>query len=235
MMKAKQYIASGCRPDLRGVIIAAVAASVLMLLLGLAHLALAERLAANTAVAPLAPDVLQGLPLQIGAWNGEDVPLDDAIVRRTDTDALINRRYSRGGLESVSLYVGCGVRTRDMMVHRPEVCYIGAGWTRTGRNSRDVPLPDGATLPGTVFEFSRGTLNAARLVVLYYYIVDGQWCRNLSDWQYRYWRIGHVGQVQIAVSVDTMPMEDALSVVLEFGADSAPRILSLFHDMQKAQ
>jgi len=232
MMNARQHTTARCGPDLRPVTTAAVAASLLMLLLGLAHLALAARLTAGTAAQPLTPDVLQRLPLQMGIWDGVDVPLDDAIVRRTDTDALINRRYSRGGLESVSLYVGCGVRTRDMMVHRPEVCYIGAGWTRTGRNPRDVLLPDGAMLPCTVFEFSRGALNTARLVVLYYYIVDGQYCRDLSDWQYRFWRIGYVGQVQIAVSADTMPVQDAVSIALEFGAHSAPQILGLFHDMK---
>jgi len=74
------------------------------------------------------------------------VPLDEAIIKATNTDAHINRSYSRNNsLEFVSLYIATGVKARDLMPHQPEVCYTGAGWTRTDKSSKELPLSD-ATL-----------------------------------------------------------------------------------------
>jgi hypothetical protein len=198
-----------------------------MFALGLSHRVLAWRLAVPRTTVMIAPDLLEQLPMQIGDWVGKDVPLDEAIVRRTDTDAHVNRQYSRGA-ECVSAYVGCGVRTRDLMVHRPEVCYIGAGWTRTARHARELPLSDGTTLPCMIFEFSRGILETTRITVLYYYIVDGQYCRNLSDWEYRFWNVGYVAQVHIAASSQAQEVGGDRNTVSSFAVESASQIMRLF-------
>ncbi len=207
--------------------LAAIAASVLMLLCSWAYRVMAAQLGTPLPVTPIAREALDTLPLQIGAWTGQDVPLDQEIVRRTDTDAHLNRRYSRGGLETVSLYVGSGVRTRDLIPHRPEVCYILAGWTRTGHRPQEVALRDNTRLPCTLFEFSRGVLNRTRLTVLHYYLVDGQYCRDLSEWRYRYWQVGSVTQVQIVIASENLTTEAAAKVVSGFAVDSAPRIREL--------
>jgi hypothetical protein len=206
-----------------------------MFAFGLAHRVLAARLAAPTTTTSIAPDLLARLPLRIDDWMGEDVPLDEAVVRRTDTDAHINRRYSRGGLESVSLYIGCGVRARDMMVHRPEVCYVGAGWTRTRRHPQELSLSNGTALPCTLFEFSRGSLNAAKIAVLYYYIVDGECCRDLSDWQYRFWRIGYVAQVHIVAPSENLAVDEGMRVVSDFAVDSVSQIIELLNRIESDQ
>jgi hypothetical protein len=80
--------------------------------------------------------------------------------------------------ESVSFYLACGVRARDLMPHRPEVCYPGNGWTLTEQRFMDVPLGDGRTLPYNVVRFSRGVFNTQSVVVLDYCVVDGQYCRG---------------------------------------------------------
>ncbi len=233
-MKAERTTTENARPNRQPAIIGAMAASLLMLAFGLSHRVLAWRLVAPTSTTAIAPDLLEQLPMQIGGWVGEDVPLDEAIVRRTDTDAHVNRRYSRGA-ESVSAYVGCGARTRDMMTHRPEVCYIGAGWTLTGRQSRDLPLSDGSTLPCTIFEFSRGVLETTKITVLYYYIVDGEYCRNLSDWQYRFWSVGYVAQVHIVASSQTQRADEDTRIISDFAEDSASEIVKLFDGIAKDQ
>jgi len=205
-----------------------------MLVFGLAHRMLVGRLAAPVIATRIASDALERVPLQIADWTGEDVPLDEAIVRRTATDAHIHRRYSRRHeVESVLAYVACGVRTRDLMAHRPEVCYVGAGWTRTGRHPRELRLSDGTTLPCTVFEFSRGALNTAKIAVLFYYVVDGRYCRDLAEWQYRFWRIGYVAQVHIVASSETLTIEEAMRAVSDFAVDSASRILELLDPIEK--
>lgn len=91
------------KPNRRPVIAAAVVASGLMLVFGLTYRVVAARLEASPDTAPISPDALAKFPLRIDDWTGEEVALDEAIVRATDTDAHLNRRYSHsGGLGAVS-------------------------------------------------------------------------------------------------------------------------------------
>jgi hypothetical protein len=225
---------SGKNPHHRPAL-AAVVASFVMLLFGWVYRTLATQLEGPLTTTVIAPDALEGVPIRIADWVGEDLPLDEAIVTRTNTDTHINRRYSRG-LESVSLYIGCGVRTRDLIMHRPDTCYIGAGWTRTGRSLRELPLCTGSILPCTVFEFSRGALNTTdKIMVLHYYIVDGHYCQSVSEWRYAFWRIGYVAQVQVVASLEALATDEATRIVSEFAAESAPQIRGLFDRVENGR
>ncbi len=179
--------------------------------------------------------------MQLGNWTGKEEPLDEAVVRATDTDAHVSRRYSRqNSLESVWLYIAYGVRARDLMPHRPEVCYTGAGWTLVDRDSTELALADGMKLLCNVLQFARGTLNKRRVVVLDYYIVDGQYCHDVRLLRSKAWRgsgtVDHVAQVQIVASVMTnMPADSAERSVLAFAIESASSIASLFEMRQESR
>jgi len=228
-------------PNRQSVIVAAVVAGFLMLVSSAAYRALAARLAAPVNASPIPPAALERLPLQIGGWTGQEVPLDEAIVRATDTEAHINRRYSRhNASEYISLYVAYGVRARDLMPHRPEVCYTGAGWTLIDRRSMELPLSDGMKLPCSVFQFSRSTLNTKKTVVLNYYIVDRQYCRDVSLLRSKAWRgsgtVRSVAQVQIVASVTANLTADlAARIVYTFAVESAPSISRLFESTKESR
>jgi EpsI family protein len=212
-----------------------------MFLFGSGYRVLATRLAAPVTTTPIADAVLQQLPQQIGDWTGQEVPLDDEIVRATDTDAHVSRRYScHGGLESAYLYIACGVKARDLMPHRPEVCYTGNGWTLEDRDSVELPLSDGARLPCNILQFSRGTLDTKAVVVLDYYIVDGQYCPDVSLLRSKAWRgsgvVQYVAQVEIVAAVMTAQMADsAVKLVSAFATDSASSIMQLFQNPEEDQ
>ena len=225
----------------RPVIIAAITASFLMLILGLGYRVLAARLAAPLNITPISPAALESLPLQIADWKGWDVPLDEDIVRVTDTDAHVNRIYSRNNsLESISLYIASGVKARDLMPHRPEVCYTGAGWTLTDKRSTELTLSDDTALPCNIMQFSRGALNAKKIVVLDYYIVDGQYCSDVSLLRSKAWRgsgwVRYVAQVQIVTSVLSNQIADsATRTVKTFAVESASLISRLFENAEEDQ
>jgi EpsI family protein len=225
----------------RPVIVAAVAAGLLVLGFGLGYRVLAARLSAPVNTTPISPETLAQLPLQIGDWIGREVPLDEAIVRATDTDAHVNRRYLRhSGLESVSLYIATGVNARDLMPHRPEVCYTGSGWTLTKRDSMELPLSNGMKLPCNVLQFSRGALGSSKVMVLDYYIVDGQYCSDISLLRSKAWRgsgtVDYVVQVQIVTSVSIAQTADsARKIISDFASASAQSIADLFEDAVKDQ
>jgi EpsI family protein len=227
-------VATELASNRRAIITAACVASLLMFAHALVHRALAETLAASATASPFDPNILKAFPMEIAGWEGEETPIEEAILRRTDAPGHISRRYARkNGLEIVSFYLACGVEARDLMPHRPEVCYVGNGWTLTKRLTKALSLDGGATLPCSLTEFSRGLLNTERLVVLHYYIVDGQCCQDVSLLRSKAWHgsgvIRHVVQVQIVTSVVEMTGADfARRTVCDFALASAPAVAGLF-------
>ncbi len=226
-------------PNQRPVIVAAVVAGFLMLISSAAYRVLAARLEAPVNTTPISPAALERLPLQIGDWMGREVSLDEAIVRATDTDAHINRSYSRNNASQyISLYIASGVKARDLMPHRPEVCYTGAGWTLIDKRSMELPLSDGMKLPCNTFQFSRGTLNTKKTVLLNYYIVDGQYCRDVSLLRSKAWRgsgtVRYVAQIQIAASATSnLTADSAARIISDFAVESASSISRLFESAEE--
>jgi len=221
-------------------IVAAISASLLMLIFGLTRLVLATILDTPVTTVPIAPDALDGLPLQIGDWTGVDVPLDKSIVRRTDSDVHINRRYSRGnGLGSISLYVCCGVNIRRLIVHSPQACYPANGWTLADRRSLVLPLNDRIKLPCSIFQFIRGEVNPTEMTVLHYFITDGQYHDSISELRSKLWHVFSsvqwVAQVQIVASTAALTEGSAKTLVCDFAVDSASSIAELFEHIQKDQ
>ncbi|MDT8302813.1 MAG: EpsI family protein [Sedimentisphaerales bacterium] len=225
----------------KSVAVAAIAAGLVIIVFSAAYNVLAARLATPMNITLLTSAELELLPLDIGDWTGREVPLDEEIVRATDTDAYVNRIYSRrNDTEHISLYIAYGGRARDLMPHRPEVCYTGAGWTRIDSRSLKLSLRDETELPCNIFQFTRGTLNNKKTVVLDYYIVDGQYYRDVSGLRFKVWRgsgtVRYVAQVQIVSSTSVnLNASSAEKIVCSFAAESAPLISRLFESTGDTQ
>ena len=220
----------------RSAMIAAVLAGVLMFTSGMTYRVLAARIWPPVIAPPFAPDTLQGLPMQINGWEGSDVSLDEAIVDRTDADAYVNRRYlSAEDNEVVSVYVACGVRARDLSVHRPENCYRSAGWTLQSRRLLELTLANGMTLPCTIFEFLRGGVSVQRVTVLHCLIVDGQFCGDfaavLKITGHRFDTVRYVAQMQIVASLEPSMVDSKAGTVAAFAMDLAPHVAELLGDL----
>ena len=70
------------------------------------------------------------LPLQLGAWGGEPVPLESTVERMLRADLNVQRTYrSESVPELIWMYVGYyGTRRGGRPEHTPDVCYPSAGW-----------------------------------------------------------------------------------------------------------
>jgi EpsI family protein len=214
---------------------AAVTAGLLMLGFNLVYYAIAAQVSDTTSKVPLDPAVLERFPRQIGDWTGQDVPLEEATRERTGADAILNRRYARGnGGESVGVYIASGITTRALVGHRPEVCFVSGGWTLMDHRPMELSLADGGKLPCTIYQFSRGMLDATRMTVLHYYIVDGQYCGNVSLLRRKAWRgsalVDYATQVRVSASGESLTPQSALRLLRAFAVDSAPSLLALFQD-----
>lgn len=207
-----------------------------MLVFGWTYRALARLAGAPVrTLVPMAPDVLAGLNFEIGDWAGQDVPLDETVMRKTGSDAHVSRQYERrDGTECVSLYIAAGVRARTVASHRPEVCYMAAGWTLEKQSPVEVPCGDEGTILCTISEFRCGTLNPSRATILGYFIVDGRHYGDIgtlrSDLGARLGTVDHLAQVQIT-SLEGPDAGPARQTVCDFAADSGPAIARLFREM----
>ena len=123
------------------------------------------------------------------------------------------------------------------MMHRPEVCYTVAGWTLIDRHVVELPVGDNRTLPCSLFAFSHGSLNTRKMIVLDYFIVNGEYSPDMSLLQRKAWTgyrtVNYAAQVQIAVSGNALTAESARKVVSDFAADSASSIVRLFENLEE--
>jgi len=222
-------------PTNKRAIMAAVGTAVCLLIVsGAGYRVLAWRLGATGGSIPLPPGALQRLPMELGEWSGREIPMDEAIVRATDTDAHINRRYSRSnGAETVWAYVAYGIRARDLMPHRPEVCYPDNGWTLKDTRDAELPLADGTKLHCRILRFSRAGLSTENTTVINYYIVDGEYCPDVSLLRSKAWTgqrgIGYMAQVQITCpGRGQLSQDSSVKSVSAFAVASARAIYDLF-------
>ncbi len=208
------------------VIAAAALAGLAMCLFGLIY----RVVAAPVRKTPLDQQTLQGFPLQIGEWAGQESPIDPAIRKEIDADSYVNRRYSRqNGRESISLYLPCGTNASALLQHVPENCYVGRGWTLVDRRPVVLPLDGGRKLPCSIVQFARGGLDLRRLVLLHFLMADGEYFMTFSDIaRAKGWRhfagISYAAQVQIVTSADNLAVEEATRLVTDFARVAVPII-----------
>lgn len=69
----------------------------------------------------------QRIPLEIGGWEGLDIPMDEQSMRVLETRDILYRSYAKQGAPPVYLCVVFSENNRRS-VHPPEVCYTASGW-----------------------------------------------------------------------------------------------------------
>jgi EpsI family protein len=226
--------------DQRPILLAAATAVALLFVSGGAYRLLAGYLNRPTDGVPMPRGTLaKAFPMQIGGWQGKEKPVEEAVVEQAACDDYISRTYVRG-TEAVQLWIAYGVRARDLMPHRPEVCYPGNGYTLEDTRPVELPVGGGPPLECRTYQFSRGGFGAGLLTVLNYYIVDGQYSPDVSLLRSKALGgsagIRYMAQVQIVASGGGGGASGAASrSVQAFAADAARAIRGLMPDAAKAQ
>ncbi len=85
---------------------------------------------------------LHDIPLQIGDWQGEDMPQDNVEVQiLLEPEEYVYRRYRRADGKTIWLSI-IGSRQAKSF-HPPQICYDAAGWS-TEVSSVEIPLQKGS-------------------------------------------------------------------------------------------
>jgi hypothetical protein len=80
------------------------------------------------------------VPLVVGDWEGQDLPINSREVAAAQATGILRRQYvHRQTRAVVTLALVCG-RPGPVSVHTPDVCYRGSGFEEQGREFRTEPL-----------------------------------------------------------------------------------------------
>jgi len=175
---------------------------------------------------------LASLSLQVGPWEGVDVPMEARITQRAANDDYVNRRYvDHQGNQFVDLFVAYTASPAVMLGHRPDLCYPAIGWKPAEQVKKvKVPRADGGTLECLIHRFVRGEQDSEGLVVLNYYVLQGKHTTDAEAFRGARWRrpnmardFGfYVAQVQVVHPVYiTSLMDRGEATVKQFASDLA--------------
>src|SRR5215472_11020246 len=93
---------------------------------------------------------LEGLPTQLGDWQGESIEMDPKHVRRAQLAGFKACRYlNQKTGDAVTVYLVCG-RPQYVAVHTPDVCFQGNGFEKTAPPTK-FRVPSELKVPPTTF------------------------------------------------------------------------------------
>lgn len=213
-----------------------VLAVALFMFSGITYRVLAShlRLVVDTPVA--LPVLLGAFPKRIGPWVGRDVPIPPNIERAAGNDASLKRLYTNEeDNQRVNLYVAYTAHPRTMLGHRPRICYVAGGWVHDSTRAATVTSSAGRELPCLIHRFHRPAPSNEEIIVLNFYIVNGQLTSDDRVFSGLGWRTPNISgdparyvtQVQISSllenSVRTAAVE-MVDLILDFFPDENGRV-----------
>ncbi len=111
---------------------------------------------------------LADMPSQFGSWRGADVELDEKIREQLlrDANSEVSRAYVDDQSNAVSLHLALFQDLDAGVRHSPINCYRGNGWREIGRETMDLRLQDGGTIPVSLTTWEK---EGQRVLVMYWY------------------------------------------------------------------
>jgi len=132
------------------------------------------RLHPSEAVSALPSVELSVLPLEMGSWVGKDTALREEVVRAAGVDDSLSRLYvNKSTNQWANIYAAFSMRPANMVGHKPEVCYVSAGWVLEGTEEGRFRSVSGRELPCRLHAFRKIRPHDERIVVLNYYVLNG--------------------------------------------------------------
>ncbi len=78
------------------------------------------------------------VPLNIGEWEGEDLPVDEVVRKTAGAIGYVSRRYTNvNSGKNVVLWLIVG-HSRDITRHTPNICYPSSGFRQAGSQVRHL-------------------------------------------------------------------------------------------------
>ena len=150
---------------------------------------------------------LDRFPYQVGTWQGADRPISETVLKVAANDDYLSRYYvdSNRHLQA-TVYVAYTAEPRRMLGHRPRVCYVNSGWIHDGTKEQRFETSEIREIPCLIHRFHKTGLDYQDIVVLNYYVVNGETTSDHKTFSGLRWRrpkmengqLDYVAQVQIS-------------------------------------
>ena len=213
-----------------------IVALMLLISFGIAYRALASRLQLVVDTPVALPVLLTNLPRRIGSWVGRDIPIPANVQRAAGNDAFLKRLYrdeTRG--QWVNVYIAYTAHPRTMLGHRPRICYVAGGWVHDSTQTVTIHSSTGRAVPCLLHHFHRPAPSDEEIIVMNFYIVNGQLTSDDGVFSGVGWRTPNISgdparyvtQVQISSSLENSirtAAEDMVEMILDFFPDENGRV-----------
>jgi hypothetical protein len=178
------------------------------------------------------PVALSNFPMRVGQWSGKDVPIPPNIQRIAGNDDFVNRFYTNESKNQwVNVYIAYSGRPRNMVGHQPEACYVGGGWIHDYTQPSKVLSSSGMEIPCLVHGFHRPSPETGEIVVMNFYILNGQLTNDESGFSGVGWRTPNIAgnparyvtQVQISSVLESSvraAVSDMGGLIMDFFPDA---------------
>jgi len=154
---------------------------------------------------------LKRFPIEIGRWTGKEVHIPLIVQNVADNDEFLSRLYvNRDTNQWVNVYVAYTAQPRTMLGHRPGVCYPAGGWIQDYVEHIKETSDSGVNIPCLLHRFHKPAPANDEIVVLNFYILNGQITDSESGFSGLDWRTPningeaayYVAQVQISSDLE---------------------------------
>lgn len=157
------------------------------------------------------PVPLEHFPLEIGNWVGKESSIPTTTreyMKENFADDFFSRHYTNNATKQwANVYViYCSSKPGGILGHRPRVCYTGGGWVHDSTEQIEVTSRSGKNIPCLLHRFHRPAPQYEEIIVLNFYILNGQITTNEDEFS-GYWgrRVNikgdparYIAQVQIS-------------------------------------
>ena len=106
------------------------------------------------------------LPIRLGPWTGEEVPLDPETFPDAGAEITVTRQYRNPAGETVSLYVAAWLEYDISTPHPPELCYGGSGYRIISEDNSQLQPADQSSVAVRHLLLER---DGQQVCVLYWY------------------------------------------------------------------
>ncbi len=191
--------------------------------------------------APIAlPVALESLPTQIRNWTGTDLAIRTTTreyMERNFADDFVSRRYvdSSKNIWADAYVVYCSSRPGGILGHRPRVCYPAHGWIPDSTERSEFTSRAGRRVTCLVHRFHKPAPMSDQVVVLNFYVLNGQITADEDDFSGPFGRRPNIGrdparyvaQIQISSVLENSvrtAAEDMTDMILSFLPDETGRV-----------
>ena len=132
------------------------------------------------------PVPLSTFPTQVGNWIGRDLAIPNTTkeyMEENFADDFMSRRYinSATGTWSDVYIVYCSSRPGGILGHQPLVCYPAHGWIHDSTEPSRFISNSSRQIPCLIHRFHKTAPMHEQIVVLNFYILNGQTTANEND------------------------------------------------------